>query len=89
VALPQTPEPVLLGASMLGAVAAGAYGSLGETMSAMSALGRLTESTAPGMAEFHRAKRAVYALLRGLDRASRTAMHGFELDAAQGERAKA
>jgi D-ribulokinase len=89
VALPQTPEPVLLGAAMLGAVAAGAYGSLGETMAAMSALGRLTEKAAPGMAEFHRHKRKVYALLRSLDRDSREAMRGFERDAAELERAKA
>ena len=56
VALPQTQEPVLLGAAMLGAVAGGAYGSIGETMASMSALGRLSEPTAPGMAEFHRSE---------------------------------
>src|SRR5437660_3865886 len=56
VALPQTQEPVLLGAAMLGAVASGAFGSLGDTMASMSALGRLSEPTAPGMAEFHRTK---------------------------------
>ncbi len=79
VALPQTAEPVLLGAAMLGAVAAGAYASLGETMAAMSALGRLTEPVAPGMEEFHRRKREVYRLLRELDRGSREAMRGFEV----------
>jgi D-ribulokinase len=78
VALPQTAEPVLLGAAMLGAVAAGAYASLGETMAAMSALGRLTEPAGPGMQEFHRRKREVYGLLRELDRGSREAMRGFE-----------
>jgi D-ribulokinase len=55
----------------------------------MSALGRLTEKAAPGMAEFHRGKRKVYALLRSLDRDSREAMRGFERDAAELERAKA
>lgn len=78
VALPQTPEPVLLGAAMLGAVAAGAYASLGQTMAAMSALGRVTEPTAPGVAEFHRRKREVYGMLRRLDQASREAMRGFD-----------
>jgi D-ribulokinase len=79
VALPQTQEPVLLGAAMLGAVAAGAYASLGQTMAAMSALGRVSEPTAPGLADFHRSKREVYRLLRGLDRESRAAMRGFPM----------
>jgi D-ribulokinase len=80
VALPQTQEPVLLGAAMLGAVASGAYASLGQTMASMSALGRLSEPAAPGMAEFHRRKRDVYGLLRGLDRGSREAMRSFEFN---------
>jgi D-ribulokinase len=79
VALPQTSEPVLLGSAMLGAVAAGAYASLGQTMASMSALDRLTEPAAPGMQEFHRKKREVYGLLRGLDRGSREAMRGFDV----------
>src|SRR5581483_8886195 len=54
VALPQTQEPVLLGAAMLGAVASGGFGSIAETMASMSALGRLSEPTTPQMAEFHR-----------------------------------
>jgi D-ribulokinase len=77
VALPQTPEPVLLGAAMLGAVAGGAYKSIGETMASMSALGRLSEPTAPHMAEFHRAKRSVHTTLRALDRESRDVMRRF------------
>ena len=84
VVLPQTPEPVLLGAAMLGAVAAGAYPSLGQTMATMSALGRLTEPAAPGMREFHRRKREVYGLLRGLDRQSREAMRAFETNTGRG-----
>jgi D-ribulokinase len=78
VALPQTQEPVLLGAAMLGAVAGGAYRSIGETMASMSALGRLSEPTAPGMAEFHRAKRRVHGMLRALDRGSRDVMRRLE-----------
>ena len=84
VVLPQTPEPVLLGAAMLGAVAAGAFPSLGQTMASMSALGRLTEPAAPGMREFHRRKREVYGLLRGLDRQSREAMRAFETNTGRG-----
>ncbi|WFU38330.1 FGGY-family carbohydrate kinase [Bradyrhizobium sp. CB82] len=79
VALPQTREPVLLGAAMLGAVAGGAFASIGETMAKMSALGRLSEPTAPGMAEFHSRKRKAYKMLREVDRGSREAMAGFEL----------
>ncbi len=78
VALPQTQEPVLLGAAMLGAVAGGAYKSIGETMASMSALGRLSGPTASGMAEFHRTKRRVHQLLRTLDRESREAMRAVE-----------
>jgi D-ribulokinase len=74
VALPQTQEPVLLGAAMLGAVAGGAYRSIGETMASMSALGRLSEPTAPAMAKFHRTKRSIHAMLRTVDRVSRDVM---------------
>ena len=77
VALPQTQEPVLLGAAMLGAVAAGAYRSIGETMASMSALGRLSEPTTPRMAEFHRVKRSVHNRLRALDRESRGLMRAI------------
>jgi D-ribulokinase len=86
VALPQTQEPVLLGAAMLGAVASGAFGSLGETMASMSALGRLSEPTAPGMAEFHRTKRSVHNLLRTLDRESRGIMRRLGQRATEVER---
>ncbi len=79
VALPQTREPVLLGAAMLGAVAGGAYSGIGETMAKMSALGRLSEPTAAGMSAFHTRKREVYKMLREVDRGSRAAMRGFEL----------
>lgn len=77
VALPQTREPVLLGAAMLGAVAGGAYASIGETMASMSALGGKSEPTAPDMAAFHTRKRQVYKLLREVDRGSRAAMGGI------------
>src|SRR6478672_1924370 len=81
VAVPETQEPVLLGAAMLGAVAGNAYGSIGEAMASMSAIGCLSEKTAPGMADFHRTKREVHALMRKLDRESRDAMHRIGLTA--------
>ena len=76
VAVPETQEPVLLGAAMLGAVAGSSYGSIGEAMTSMSAIGCLSEPTASGMADFHRAKRHVHRLMRKLDRESRATMHG-------------
>jgi D-ribulokinase len=76
IAVPETQEPVLLGAAMLGAVAAKSRGSIGEAMGSMSAIGRLSEPTAPGMADFHRSKRRVHGLMRTLDRESRDTMQG-------------
>src|SRR5467141_1187822 len=75
VAVPETQEPVLLGAAMLGAVAGNGYGSIGDAMASMSAIGCLSEKTAPEMAGFHRTKREVHGLMRKLDRESRDAMH--------------
>jgi D-ribulokinase len=77
VAVPETQEPVLLGAAMLGAVAAKSRGSIGEAMVSMSAISRLSEPTAPGMADFHRTKRKVHGLMRKLDLESREAMQGI------------
>jgi D-ribulokinase len=75
VAVPETREPVLLGAAMLGAVAGGAYGSISEAMASMSAIGCGSEPAAPAIADFHRTKRRVHGLMRTLDRESRAAMH--------------
>src|SRR4029077_16386821 len=72
VAVPDTAEPVLLGAAMLGAVAANVYSSIGEAMSAMSAISDFSEPTAPAIADFHHAKRRVHRLMREFDRASRS-----------------
>ncbi|HKU97985.1 MAG TPA: FGGY-family carbohydrate kinase [Vineibacter sp.] len=77
VALPATAEPVLLGASMLGAVAGAAYGSIPHAMRAMSRLGPSTSPTAPRLARFHAAKRQVYQMLRQLDHQSRSVMAGI------------
>src|SRR5258705_2605853 len=81
IAVPKTQEPVLLGAAMLGAVAAKSRGSIGEAMAGMSSIGRLSESTAPGMASFHRTKRKVHGLMRRLDSESREAMQGIASNA--------
>ncbi|MDF2620685.1 MAG: FGGY-family pentulose kinase [Xanthobacteraceae bacterium] len=74
VALPATPEPVLLGAAMLGAVAGRAYGSVREAMGAMSTIGALTTPSGPAMGAFHAAKRRVYKLMQTLDREGRALM---------------
>jgi D-ribulokinase len=79
IAVPETPEPVLLGAAMLGAVAAKSRRSIGEAMAAMSTIGRLSEPSASGMADFHRSKRKVHGLMRALDRESRETMQGTSL----------
>ncbi len=74
VALPETRQPVLLGAAMLGAVAGRVYGSIGEAMTSMSAIGWSGEPTGTGMADFHQSKRRVHRLMRKLDHDSRVAM---------------
>ena len=81
IAVPETQEPVLLGAAMLGAVAAKSRGSIGEAMAAMSAIGRLSEPSASGITDFHRTKRKVHGLMRKLDCDSRDAMRAVALRA--------
>jgi D-ribulokinase len=61
---------------MLGAVSAGAYGSIADAMASMSAIGRLSDSTASGVADFHRSKRGVHRLMRQFEREGRVAMRG-------------
>ena len=80
VALPETQEPVLLGAAMLGAVAGRSHGSIADAMASMSAIGWQSQPTAPDMAEFHRSKRRVHGLMRRLDREGRDAMLKVEPD---------
>src|SRR6476660_6830117 len=81
VAVPETQEPVLLGAAMLGAVAGKCCGSISEAMASMSSIGGLREPPDPGLTDFHRTKREVHALMRKLDRESRDAMHRIGLTA--------
>jgi D-ribulokinase len=72
VGAPETSEPVLLGAAMLGAVAAG-RADMGSAMSAMS---RLTEEVLPNpeMAGFHDRKRRAFDLMQGAERGIREIM---------------
>jgi D-ribulokinase len=73
VGAPETSEPVLLGAAMLGAVAAGR----GDMESAMSAMSRLTEEVTPEggeIASFHEKKRRAFDLMQGAERGIREIM---------------
>ena len=78
VALPATPEPVLLGAAMLGAVAAKAFASLDEAMHAMSRIAQVAHPSGASIAKFHAAKRRIYTALRELDHQSRATMRALE-----------
>lgn len=60
VVLPREPEAVLLGASLLGAVAAGRYASVVEAMGAMSAAGRVVEARTGAVAAYHEKKHRVF-----------------------------
>ncbi|MCB1693243.1 MAG: FGGY-family carbohydrate kinase [Pseudomonadales bacterium] len=59
VAVPEESDGVLLGSAMLGATAAGEYGSLEEAMTSMARPGHLYEPN-PEMAAFHDRKYRVY-----------------------------
>jgi FGGY-family pentulose kinase len=58
--LPREPEAVLLGAAMLGAVAAGAYGNLEQAMGAMSATARVVTPTGSDVAAYHARKHEIF-----------------------------
>jgi FGGY-family pentulose kinase len=60
IALPKEPEAVLLGASMLGAVAAGAAPDLQTAMQQMNAVERVVEPGSPAVRAFHERKHAVF-----------------------------
>ena len=73
VAAPETSEPVLLGAAMLGAVAAGRR-TLVEAMSTMSRLGGVCEPAGGAIAALHAAKRRVFETLQEAERTARATM---------------
>ncbi|MCC6319806.1 MAG: FGGY-family carbohydrate kinase [Phycisphaerales bacterium] len=58
--LPREPEAVLLGAAMLGAVAAGAFPDCTTAMAGMTAIGRRVEPVGGAEREYHEAKYRVY-----------------------------
>ena len=73
VAAPETSEPVLLGAAMLGAVAAGRR-TLSEAMTTMSKLGGVSEPAGGEIAALHAGKRRVFEALQEAERTARGAM---------------
>jgi D-ribulokinase len=73
VGAPETSEPVLLGAAMLGAVAAGKY----DMASAMSAMSRLSDEITPQggeIASFHNRKRRAFDVMQGAEKRIREIM---------------
>ena len=58
--LPREPEAVILGAAMLGAVAAGAHPTVESAMAAMSGASRVIEPARGGVADYHARKYAVF-----------------------------
>jgi len=74
VAVADTPEPVLLGAAMLGAVAAGAFAGLGEAMGGMSRLGEVSTPAGGTLGALHDQRFRVYELLQSAGREARRIM---------------
>ncbi|WGF88498.1 FGGY-family carbohydrate kinase [Marinivivus vitaminiproducens] len=74
VVLPETPEPVLLGAAMLGALASGEVASMDEAMAAMARSGAESEPRGGRVQAFHKAKRTVFDRLQATEREARTLM---------------
>jgi ribulose kinase len=68
VAIAKTEEPVLLGAAMLGTVAAGRYHSLLEAMKAMSALSTVFFPAGGAIGSLHENRYRAFELLQSADR---------------------
>jgi D-ribulokinase len=66
-------EPVLLGAAMLGAVAARHFGDVPSAMAAMSQIGRTYVPTGGRIAEMHRARYSAFTRLQAVAREIRMA----------------
>ncbi|MGD0639844.1 MAG: FGGY-family carbohydrate kinase, partial [Roseiarcus sp.] len=73
VAVPETSEPVLLGAAMLGAVAAGRH-TMNGAMAAMSRLKSVNEPVGGEIAALHARKRRAFDILQDAERRMREAM---------------
>jgi FGGY-family pentulose kinase len=74
VAVPETAEPVLLGAAILGAVAAGAFPSTKAAIDRMSRLGVEYAPAGGAAARLHQAKYDVFLSLQKAERDSRATM---------------
>ena len=74
VAFPETREPVLLGGAIVGAVAAGAYDSIGAASQAMCRIRATIRPQRGDVAAFHDAKFEAFALLQKADRDVRAVM---------------
>ncbi|MHA7777651.1 FGGY-family carbohydrate kinase [Roseibium sp. M-1] len=68
IAAPKTPEPVLLGSAMLGAVAAGLLPDIPAAMAAMSAAGETYEPTGGVTAAYHDKRFEAFELLQATGR---------------------
>jgi D-ribulokinase len=84
VVLPETVEPVLLGAAMLAAVAGGEYASLSAAMTAMARDREATGATPPAAHAFHAAKREIHLAMRDIERTSRAGMASWRLQDGEG-----
>ncbi|MCG7361056.1 FGGY-family carbohydrate kinase [Roseomonas sp. ACRSG] len=76
IVLPAEPEAILLGASMLGAVAGGVHPGLPAAMAAMSRAGRVVEPASEAARRYHDAKYAVFLRMHEDQMAYRRLMAG-------------
>jgi len=76
IVLPKEPEAVLLGSAVLGAVAAGRFGSVLAAMEAMNSVGRVVAPSGGRVAKFHAAKYRVFHRLHSDFLEYRKLMHG-------------
>jgi len=77
VALPVSDQPVLLGASMLGAVASGRFADLSQAAAGMSAMAEVIAPDTGAMAARHKARRQIYDQLQGCEREMRRIMNAL------------
>jgi FGGY-family pentulose kinase len=76
IVLPAEPEAILLGASMLGAVAGGVHPDLPAAMAAMSRAGRVVQPASEAARRYHDAKYAVFLRMHEDQMAYRRLMAG-------------
>ncbi|MCQ8781233.1 FGGY-family carbohydrate kinase [Mangrovibrevibacter kandeliae] len=76
VALPATPEPVLLGSAIVGAVAGGAYPDIKAAAAAMGRTGPAIKPQGGEVEAFHARKFAVFERLQAAEREAREIMGG-------------